>query len=543
MVVSYHSPRLIRGIPGAPRPQASEAGEGLLQAGGNAADAFVAATLAEYVVAEGGTSLAGTLGALVYHAPTGKIEYLDADYNHVADPKGRWAGWDALVHTFWRDRSGKAVLVPGALGGLEELSSKYGRLGFARALEPAIQLAREGFPISEFYSAVIGWSRRVLKRSEYGRRTFFRSDGHPLRPGDILRQPELAAFLEATAREGSAYMYSGSWSKQCVQAVQSRGGRMSEADLRAWRPAWHEPWTIRYRGYDLHSSSGRQYGGIWVNLALLALEHTDLASLGHFSRSADGLEAVVRTVRETWEERRWFEDPTCLDDREFVRARLTPAYASEIWRRAWQRGRPQHPPSGAGSHSYHIITADAAGSVVTGTNTIQSLPWGGGTFVEGIPLNQTGFLASRSGPGERVVNALTMHLGFRDGRLQLATGAFTNSLLETNLQFLLNLIDYGLPAEEAVSRPRFGTFPHDLRRRIDTESNWLDSDVDASIARTLGERGVRMVQRGALVNTGLDVGLGVAAARRPDGTLEGAVAPWPGLTAPWREVEPVKRRR
>jgi gamma-glutamyltranspeptidase/glutathione hydrolase len=543
VVVTYHSARALRGERDTPPGiQATEAGTRLLEAGGNATDAFVAATLAEYVVAEGGTSLAGTLGALVFDARTNRVEYVDADYNQVLNPNSTWTWWDTIVHAFWRDRSGKAVLVPGALGGLEALSRKHGRLGFARALEPAIQIAEQGFPVSEFYAALIAWSSGILKRSEYGRRTFFRADGSPLRPGDTLKQPELASFLRAVARDGAAYMYTGEWARGCVRAVQETGGLMTEEDLRRWTPVWREPWKITYRGYDLYAPSGRQYGGIWVDLALRALEHADLKAMGHFSRRADPLELVLQTARHAWAERTWFEDPARLDDRQFVADKLASAPA-EIWHRVRDRQLANPLPT-TGTHSYHIIVADSDGNVVSGTNSIQSLPWGAGTFVQGVPLNQTGLLPSRTGPGERVVNAFSLHLAFRDGQFRFATGAFTNALVETNLQFLLNLIDYRLPPAEAVSLPRFGTFPHDLKGWVDTKSNWLDPNVDASIADTLRARGLRVVQSGPLVGTGLDTGLGLVLARQDDGTFMGAAAPWPGLTAPWQPgTTPVKPRK
>jgi len=101
-----------------------------------------------------------------------------------------------------------------------------------------------------------------------------------------------------------------------------------------------------------------------------------------------------------------------------------------------------------------------------------------------------------------------------------------------------------LPVEQAVSLPRFGTFPYTLTGSSDTGANWLDPDVTPSIAKTLRDRGLRMIQKGALVGTGLDTGLGVAIARQSDGTFAGGAAPWPGLTAPWRPgTRPVKRRR
>src|SRR5215813_2357630 len=116
IVVAYH-------------PLAREAGERMFRQGGNAFDAFVATTLAECVLAEGASSLAGSLGALVYDAQNRRTWYLDADFNDPIEPD---AGWDAS-----RPAAGRAVLVPGAIAGLEAMSKRFGKLGFAQATVPA----------------------------------------------------------------------------------------------------------------------------------------------------------------------------------------------------------------------------------------------------------------------------------------------------------------------------------------------------------------------------------------------------------------------
>ena len=125
-------------------PEVREIGEAILRAGGNAFDAFVAAAVAENVMAEGVSSLAGPLGVLVYRARDGRIAYLDADFNDPFDPAGRGS---------------YSIFVPGAPAGLEELATKYGRLPFAELLQPSIALAEDGFVSSHPESA--RWSRTI----------------------------------------------------------------------------------------------------------------------------------------------------------------------------------------------------------------------------------------------------------------------------------------------------------------------------------------------------------------------------------------------
>ncbi|HKF65675.1 MAG TPA: gamma-glutamyltransferase, partial [Vicinamibacterales bacterium] len=195
LVVSFH-------------PLATDAGVQMLNQNGNAFDAFVAATLAEYVVNEGGTSPAGSLGALIYDAKTRTSQYLDAEFNGVRDPNG---GWDSRkAWTAADPEAGKAVLVPGAIAGLEALSKRYGRKSFAEALHPAIALAKNGFAVQGFYRASLVASADFLKRSPYAGQTFY-PNGRAVASGQLLRQPVLTAFLEGLARDGAAYMYSGPW--------------------------------------------------------------------------------------------------------------------------------------------------------------------------------------------------------------------------------------------------------------------------------------------------------------------------------------------
>jgi len=225
--------------------EARDAGKRILAEGGNAFDAFVAATLVEYVVAPGVTSLAGPLNALVYHQETDEKLYLDAELNHVADPDGIWSEGEP---------DGKGVMVPGALHGLESIHQRFGKLPWSRLVQPAIALARDGFPIDPIYSATIDYRAETLKSTPYGTKTFFRN-GKSLQAGDQLVQPELAVFLEEVAQRGADAMYRGAWGERCVESVRMRGGRMDMQDLHNYRSQWLTPRRIRYRDCDV-------YGGL-----------------------------------------------------------------------------------------------------------------------------------------------------------------------------------------------------------------------------------------------------------------------------------------
>jgi len=396
--------------------EAQSAGIRVLEEGGNAFDAFVAATLAEYVVAPGVTSLAGPLNAVVYHKQSDVKLYLDAEMNHVGDPEGMWSE---------QEPAGKGIMVPGALHGLESIHRRFGKLPWSRLVQPATALARDGFVIDPPYSATIDYRAEVLKSSPYGKTTFFRH-GKPLQPRDKLVQPELAWFLEGVAKRGSAAMYRGAWGQRCVESIRGRGGRIDMQDLHSYRSKWLAPRHIQYRGHDVYSASGRSYGGAWSLLALKTLEYFDMSSGPHYSESAERLEVMVRIAMTIWNEA-WLYETDVLDRDEKVAEFLAAPYVTAVIQRVKQ-ALPASTSGRRGNHSYHIVVVDQKGNAITGTNTINSLPWGDGVFMDGVPLtNALSHVGASTSPGERRLTPMCCHLVFQDGRLKVVSGTFNSS--------------------------------------------------------------------------------------------------------------------
>jgi gamma-glutamyltranspeptidase/glutathione hydrolase len=404
-------------------------------------------------------------------------------------------------------------------------------------------------------------SAKALRADDYGRATFFRL-GMPLEAGDVVRQPELASVLTELARHGASYMYTGEWATRFLKVAQSHGGLIAPSDLSGYRAVWRVPWQTSYRGYTVHASSGTSFGGPWSLLALKALEHTQLAPLGHPSQSARAMELVLRTARQVWSEP-WIFDYDRLQNPKFVASKLTSEYASGVWRRVENEAGSMAVPK-AGSHSYHIIVVDKEGNIASGTNTHESLGWCDGLFVDGVLLPSSGYLPWSIRPGERRLSPFTLHMVGRDDAVRFAAGSFSTGILEASLQFLVNLIDYRLSPQEASSKPRFGTFPNSPESfmsaegasknpTLKAESNVLDSRIGSSFAAELEGRGLSVVPDSAqrrweerecerlskegfaCTRTAVDTGLGTLVAIRADGTVEGATAPWPGVTSPLRE--------
>ena len=497
-------------------PQLLDIGHAILDRGGNAFDAFVAVVAAENVLAEGASSLAGPLAVLGYAAARRQHFYLDADFNDPLDPDWRWKA--RMPH------DGRAVLVPGAPAGLEALAGTYGTRSLAELLEPAIELAEEGFPASRLLSTFIASRAKILKRTDYGLETYFSSNGEPLRPGDTVRQPQVARFLSNLAEHGSSHVYTGAWGERFLTYVQANHGVLTRDDLTGYRVAHEIPWTATYRGYRLTTCSGRTFGGLWALLALKTLEHTSLPAEPHYASDADLLERLVLIARAVWSES-WLLDPAALGDRALVESMLTSDHARTIWERALAWAGPDQTPR-AGTHSYQIIVADRDGNVASGTTTIESDAWGAGMFVEGVPLSTAGALRFTTAPGERRLSPFSMQLAFRDDALRFSVGAISRSVPEAAFQMLVNLIEYGEPVDRAVSLPRFGSFPY--KRKLDVARNWLDPRIGAEIVKALQSRGLKFERKGVI-----DTGLGAVMAADAQGVLSGAVTPLPYIANPF----------
>jgi gamma-glutamyltranspeptidase/glutathione hydrolase len=378
-------------------------------------------------------------------------------------------------------------------------------------------LARDGFPLHPLYSGFIAWRADVLKRSDYGRRTFF-LDGRPLKTGERLAQPEVADLLKHLREKGAAWMYSGQWAREFLETVARNGGALTEMDLATYTPIWSDPWEGEYRGRRIQVSSSRSFGGPWLLSALSVASQTDM-SKGRAWESVDALERDVRIAREVWAQP-WMVDYRILDNRAEVERRVRPEFAAPIWRRVQsQLATASKRPVGA--HSYQIIAADEAGNVVSGTHTINAEAWAEGLFVDGVALTSGGMIPWQTRPGERRLSGFTSFFVW-DGRIQYAGGTISNSLVEAAFQLVVNLIDHRLPVETAVSVPRFGSFPTaGSGLTLEFDKNWLDPRIDPSFVRVLASRGLQLKQSGVV-----DTGLGAVFDAQVPG-FAGAVAPVP----------------
>ncbi len=441
-----------KGIVVACEPLAAQVGLDILKSGGNAADAYIATTLAEYVTAYGYTSLSGPLYVLYYDAKSKKSAYLNAGLNTIQDPKGQWSDKDRIP--------GTAYVVGGAGRGLEALFNRYksSKFSFSELTDPAVKLARTGFPISSSYAHAIQSRKPVLSTSSAWMSKFTKN-GVPLAAGDILTQPDFAETLIQFGKEGADYLFKGRFAKNLVHTIQASGGKLTLQDLASYQVYWSEPLETNYRNFRVQTSSYRSFGGFELLLSLKALENLPKLGEGkHFSENEKLFETMLRahlfTRQETFRFAQFSKRLETLDE---MNQLLKGSLASAVWKKIIDPMIPAPFTQPQGSHSCNPVVVDREGNMVTGVHTINAQPWGDfGFFTDGVSLNTAHAVAMDAPPGVRALDSINPVLIFQNDKPIIAAGFFASGLSQAAFQIAVNLMDYALSPQKALELPRFG---------------------------------------------------------------------------------------
>nr|WP_306818980.1 gamma-glutamyltransferase [Archangium lipolyticum] len=293
-------------------PMASEAALRMLQKGGNAVDASVAAAFTLAVVGPYHSGLGGGGFALVHDAKAGQTRVLD--FREVA-PKGATRDMylkDGQVVPGLSTDGALSVAVPGAVAGYLELLEKHGKLSRAVVLQPAIEAARNGFWVSPKYQALATLRRDCLRQDPEAARLFLSKnekgelDVPPV--GHLVRQPELARTLGALAKDGAKAFYSGPLAQAMVDTVKAGGGLLTLEDLKGYKTRTHEPLEGSYRGHRILTMPPPSAGGLAVVQVLGAMER--LRPKGVDYRNPEDLHLYVEAVRRVYVDRvKYLGDP------------------------------------------------------------------------------------------------------------------------------------------------------------------------------------------------------------------------------------------
>lgn len=270
-------------------PLASEAGLEMLRAGGNAVDAAVATAFAIGVVEPHMSGLGGGGAALVWLKDAGRPEYLDF-YAAQYAPSFR----DHLERR-GRGPDLRIVGIPGNVAGLLELHGRFGSIPLVRVMAPAIELAEKGFPVGQILAAMTQGDSAKLAHFPEARQRYL-PNGKPLQPGEILRNPELAATLRLIAEQGKQGFYAGRVAQSLVAALNAGGHPATVEHLADYGTNWRRPLCIDYRGHTVLSAPPPQTG-MRVLHSLELLEPHNLPALGLPTRSAAAFDVLTSALR------------------------------------------------------------------------------------------------------------------------------------------------------------------------------------------------------------------------------------------------------
>jgi gamma-glutamyltranspeptidase/glutathione hydrolase len=500
------------GVVSSALPQASEAGVDMLRQGGNAVDAAVATAFALGVGEPQMSGLGGGGSMLIWLQDEGRAEYLDF---YSAQRVETWRGLEPLDSGAVNLR---VVAIPGEVAGLVEAHERYGRLPLAQVMEPAIRLAEDGFPVNQILADMIASS--VDKLAQFpATAALYLPGGTPVAPGDVVRNPELAAALRRVADQGRAGFYQGETAESLVRVMNQGGHPVSMADLAAFEPQWKRPLCTDYRGYTVLSAPPPQTGLQLVH-TLNLLESRDLAGLGYPTRSPEAFDVVASAIRVANTDNRVNSDPNWSDvpvvgvtSKAFAAQRasligtgraaerIPEADATRFQDEAppaacapldpWGAGggsatttSPRGPASGGtageGGETTHLSVVDADGNAVALTRT-NSSTFGSGALASGFFLNNSGIDFSARDPEDaeavgrnpwRIRNStIAPTIVLEDGRAKLVVGAPGGGRIQSAiLQTMIYVLDYGLDPMEAVRMPRI--YPSSREVEIETENGF-----------------------------------------------------------------------
>jgi gamma-glutamyltranspeptidase/glutathione hydrolase len=461
------------GMVASSEPLASEAGVEILQAGGNAVDAAVAVGFAMAVTFPQAGNLGGG-GFMLIRMASGDTAVLDyREQAPTAATRGMFQDAQGNLIPGLSTLGARAAAVPGTVMGLALAEEKYGRLGLARVMAPAIRLARSGFPISYSLAETIRSDRSRLEKFDGSRHIFLR-DGNLHEPGEIFRQPDLARTLAAISKRGPEAFYSGPTAGALAETMRKYGGIITGEDLAHYQAKFRKPLLGHFRGFDVLTVPPPSAGGTMLIEMLNVLEPLDLGT----PNSYGSIHLLAETMRRAYADRAAY-----MGDADFnpvpvagltsaqYAARLREDILSARAEAEVRAGAPQAFEAGA---TTHFSVVDSEGNAVANTYTLN------GWFGCGVTVEGAGFLlnnemddfsakpgspnlfgliqgeANAIAPRKRPLSSMTPTIVTREGKLRLVLGSPGGSTItNTVLEVVLNVLVYKMDVLQAVTSPRF----------------------------------------------------------------------------------------
>lgn len=513
-------------------PEASRVGLEILKKGGNAVDAAVAVKFALAVVYPNAGNIGGG-GFMVYRGNNG--EYSALDFRETAP--------GAAHRDMYLDEKGEPITqlslrghlsagVPGSVDGMVQAHAKYGSMAWAELVQPAIELAKNGFAITEMQAREMNRRKEEFQELNPLGTALIKEEGE-WAAGDVLIQSDLAKTLTLIRDKGRAGFYEGEVAELIVEEMKRGNGIISLEDLKNYESKWRTPIVGNYRGYKVISMPPSSSGGVHLIGLLKSVEQYPLSRWGFQSDS------TVRVMVEA--ERRIYADRSeHLGDTDFYNVPLemladstynAQRMASMDFSKATlsadiKPGKAPEEPE----HTTHFSIVDAKGNAVSITTTINDA-YGSHVFVHGAGFllndemddfsvkpgspNKYGLLGGQANaiePGKRMLSAMTPTIVEKDNQLFMVVGTPGGSTIITSVfQIILNVIDFGMDMQTAVDAPRFHHqwYPEDIQaedKAIDslTRQSLINSGYPFSRRGSIGRVDAILVLPNGILQTGAD---------------------------------------
>ncbi len=485
------------GIVASESPLASQAGVRILESGGNAVDAAIATNAMMGVVEPMMNGIGGDLFAIVYDAKANKLYGLNAS---------GWAPKELTIAFLQKqglkampDRGIHSITVPGAVDGWQKLADKFGRKKLAEDLAAAIRTAQNGFPIPEWDA--LYWSGEVeyLHADQAATATFLPND-HPPKLGEIFRNPDLAASLQAIAAHGRDAYYKGEIAAKLIDGMKRHGGTMTAQDLSEYSAEWVEPISTTYRDWTVFELPPNGQGLAALEM-LNIMEKFPLGEKDWGFGSAKALHAMIEAKKLAYTDFvRYIGDPR--GQKLPVATLLSKSWAEERGKLVDQQHANCDPKAGdlpPGGDTTYLTVVDRDGNMVS---LIQSNYSG---FGSGIVAPGTGFaLQNRGGlftldppsPDALAGHKRPLHTiipGFaQKGDVRTAFGIMGGwNQAQAHAQFLADIADFKMNIQAALEAPRFSKYTFtgcDL---------YMENRVSQGTRNELGALGHRIELKGA----------------------------------------------
>lgn len=478
------------------QPLATQVALDILKKGGNAVDAAIAANAVLGLVEPTGNGIGGDLFAIVWDASTKKLYGLNASGR---SPKSltleyfKKEGYDRIP-----SYGPLPVSVPGCVDGWFELHKKFGNLSMQDILQPAINYAKNGFPVTELISYYWQGNARYLQRFPNFKEIFMPGGSTPQK-GEIFKNPYLAETLSELASQGRNYFYKGEIARTIDKFIREQGGFLSYEDLAAHHSEWVEPISTNYRGYDLWELPPSGQGTAALQI-LNILEGFDIASMGF--GSAEYIHHFVEAKKLAFEDRaKYYADPGFADipldwliSKEYGKERRELINTDRAARRL-EAGVPEQ------GNTIYLTVADNAGTMIS---LIQSNYRGMGS---GMVPPKLGFILQDRGelfsltkghanvfePGKRPFHTIIPAFITKDGEPWVSFGVMGGSMQpQGHAQIVVNLIDFGMNLQEAGDAPRIrhgGSSQPTGSKMTDGGTVYLESGISYETLHSLMRKG------------------------------------------------------